>query len=212
MKTLKKTVSLVLSLLLVLGTFAAGGMTASADTVYTVTLDPGEGSGEPIVFRSSDQTEFPNWQNSENLHFYLEDDGRMGFRFDELYVPDTFTAPAGYEFDEWEGAIRYNILNSTETVFTAKWREAPASYSLSPSEYTIENSGYTDIPCSFDSLYLGKITDEYGTYQAEGINFYINAGTLTDGNGNSIPFLVDEQWHFGAEDRTYTGNTYSSQE
>ena len=39
--------------------------------VYTVTLDPGEGSGEPIVFRSSDQTEFPNWHESENLHFYL---------------------------------------------------------------------------------------------------------------------------------------------
>ncbi len=216
MKNLRKLFSLILCVSLVLGTFAAGGMTASADTVYTVTLDPGEGSGEPIVYRSSDQTEFPNWQNSEDLHFYLEDDGRMGFSLDELYVPDSFTAPEGYEFDGWQGANHYNILNSTETVFTAKWRFVydpnGARYSLSPSEYTIENSGYNDITCSFDSLYLGRVTDKVGPYQANAIVFYINAGTLTDGNGNSIPFLVDNSFHFGAEDRIDTGHSYSSQE
>ncbi|MBR6701721.1 MAG: hypothetical protein IKI78_01110, partial [Clostridia bacterium] len=58
MKNLGKIFSLILCVSLVLGTFAAGGMTASAETVYTVTLDPGEVSGEPIIFSSSDQTEF----------------------------------------------------------------------------------------------------------------------------------------------------------
>ncbi|MBR5112361.1 MAG: hypothetical protein IK097_02940, partial [Clostridia bacterium] len=214
MKTLRKSLSILLSLLLVLGTIAVGGMTASADTVYTVTLDPGEGSGEPIVYRSSDQTEFPGWHDAQDFQFYLEDNGEMGFRFNKNYVPDSFTAPAGYGFDGWQGATFYNTFPSgvTDIVFTAKWRKGPASYSLSPSEYTIENSGYTDILCSFDSLFLGNVTYGNRTYQANRINFCMNAGTLTGGNGSSIPFLVDEEFHFGAADRKDISNSYHSQE
>ncbi len=80
MKNLRKLFSLILCVSLVLGTIAVGGMTASAETVYTVTLDPGEGSGEPIVYRSSDQTEFPGWHDAQDFQFYIEDNGDMGFR------------------------------------------------------------------------------------------------------------------------------------
>ena len=196
----------------------AASVIINVELVYVVTLDPGEGSGEPIVYRSSDQTEFPNWENSENLHFYLEDDGRMGFRLNSGYCPDTFIAPENYVFDKWSEDYTFHTLSSTNTVITALWKEdatllEPAYYSLSPSEYTIENSGYTDITCSFDSLYLGSVTNKYGNVEkAQFIGFIINGGTLTDGNGSSIPFLVDDWFHSDAEDRKSTGNGYSSQE
>ncbi len=304
MKNLRKLFSLILCVSLVLGTFAAGGMTASADTVYTVTLNPGEGSGEPIVFRSSDQTEFPGWRDAQNLQFYLEDDGRMGFRLDSDYCPDTFIAPDDdFCFDTWSEGYTYHTLSSTNTVITALWnsnsfliigvndveldmdnynafcsfrpREAGtygfysnnadvnlivifdgktydipyedpfrfskyleanevftfevkadfeytdtisvtvasdvASYSLTPAEYTIENSGYSDITCSFDSLYLGPIVNDWGNIEnANYIQFYLNGGTLTDGNGNSIPFLVDDKGHSGPSGRNFYSNDYSS--
>lgn len=84
---------------------------------------------------------------------------------------------------------------------------------LSPSEYTLNGSGYTDITCTLTSLKLGYVKDpdtsEY--VRAEGIGFYMNAGVLSDGNGHSIPFLVDRVFHFGPENRKYQGNDHSSQ-
>ena len=87
----------------------------------TVILDPGEDGGEPVVYRSSEQTGFPDWRNAQNCQFFLEDDGRMGFRLDPEYCPDSFIAPEGYTFKKWNmsGIV---LLSGTETTFTALWQ------------------------------------------------------------------------------------------
>ncbi len=91
--------------------------------------------------------------------------------------------------------------------FTFYTLPAPmASYSLAPTEFTLAGAGYTDIECSFTSLVLGLIDVGGGeTEMAESIGFMMNAGTLTNEDGGTIPFLVDDQFHFGAVERANTG-------
>ena len=125
---------------------------------------------------------------------------------------------AGYHFYGWaespDGAVKYRegqtITLTGDLTLYAIWE---ASYLLSPSEYTLNGSGYTDITCTLTSLKLGYVKDpdtsEYVI--AEGIGFYMNAGTLSDGKEHSIPFRVDDQFHFGHKIRKYQGNGYSSQ-
>ena len=187
------------------------GVFADDEIIYTVTLYPGEGSGRSIVYELSAQTELPSWKDADNLQFYKDDNGSIGFRLDYDYCPPDFTPPEGYVFDTWNEGGKYHTLSSAVTTFTALWKPVSASYSLSPSEYTITGPGYTDIQCAFDSLVLGKIVNEDGeTEMAHYISFYMNAGTLTDAAGNGIPFLVDDESHFGADKRVNCGNGYSS--
>ncbi len=114
-----------------------------------------------------------------------------------------------YDFLGWaessDGAVRYHAgetvtLEGNLTLF-AKWEgnNIPPSYSLSPTEYTLSGSGYTDIPCTLTSIEAGWISEISGGRLveaiAEVIGFYMNGGTMTDGSGHSIPFLVDNPWH-----------------
>lgn len=121
-----------------------------------------------------------------------------------------------------DGEVKYSAgqeitLTGNLTLY-AIWDEHPLpSYALSPSKYTLNGSGYTDITCTLTSLKLGyvKITSEYVEEReyakAKGIYFYMNAGTLSDGKGHSIPFLVDDSYHFHPENRKTPGDTYISQ-
>ena len=93
-----------------------------ADTVYIVTLDPGEGTGEPITYSSADRDSFSDWSSAGNLQFYRENDGRMGFKLDPKYCPDSFSAPEGYEFKGWDLSGVFT-LSSQATTCTAEWRE-----------------------------------------------------------------------------------------
>ena len=183
------------------------------DPVYTVTLDPGEGSGDPIVFKSD-----VNWYESTsgngsdvpggNFYRYLED-GKIWFRFPDYKVPDTFTAPDDeYVFDEWT-PIDMSPLGhypiSGDVTFTAQWKKDPSllpesSYSLSPTSYTIIQAGYTDIECVVTSLNLGKFEYDGQPVVAGAIEFTLNKGTLTDGKGGEIPFRVDDLRHWGPYD------------
>ena len=188
----------------------AANVTVSAafrQIVYTVTLDPGEGTGGPITYSSANGIPAESRQTVGNCQFYYEDDGSLAFRLEDDYCPGTFTAPADHAFDGWEGNGGYNKLSAAQTTFTARWKLLPAGYSLSPTDYTLTGGGYTDIDCTLTSLVLGRIGDT----QAVSIGFYMNGGTLSDGNGHSIPFLVDDRLHSGSGSRKDTGNEYSSQ-
>ncbi len=95
-----------------------------ADPVYTVTLDPGEGTGEPITYYSTSQSEIPGWHDAQNCQFYYEDNGSLGFRLIYDYCPYTFAGSndyAHYMFDGWEGGGGYIKLSARQTTFTAKW-------------------------------------------------------------------------------------------
>ena len=169
----KRFLSLLLCAVLALSLLPAGALAdetppGDGETVYTVILDPGEGTGEPIVFRSDKQDEFPtDWRKAENCQFYYEDDGAIAFRLGSNYCPDTFSAPVpGMFVDSWQGSAIYNRLSSTETTFTAKWRIDPNSadlYLLSPTEIIVDSPGFTEVEFRVFGLpssgYLGKVGD-----------------------------------------------------
>jgi len=73
--------------------------------------------------------------------------------------------------------------------------ETYARYKLTPADYEIVNTGYIDISCKFEYLELGKIagTDKVAT----GISFSTSAGTLSDGKGHEIPYLLGDSGHNG---------------
>ena len=131
------------------------------------------------------------------------------------------------KFEKWYGVDGLTFTNgdaaSSTLTFTmpaydvtlvAKF-ENSAFYILSPSKYTLNGSGYTDITSTLTSLKFGYVKSEYGEeseyVRADAIGFYMNAGTLSNGKENSIPFLVDDPWHTGPENRKYQGNGYVSQ-
>ena len=186
---------------------------------YTVTLSPGIGTGTPIVYQFDPETAAPNSSSARNCQFYYVNYNTIGFRLYGDYYPTSFTLPAGIYFSSWGnwGNNGYITLTSSQTTFTANYSDNPddAYYSLSPTAYTIANSDYTDITCTLSTLSLGQVMRYTGAgweyVQTEGIGFYMNGGTLTDGAGHSIPFLVDTPYHFKAETRKYQGDIPSSQ-
>ena len=123
---------------------------------------------------------------------------------------------AYYNFLGWaessDGDVRYHagetVTLEGNLILFAKWEGIPASYSLSPTEYTLNGSGYTDIECTLTSLVLGLIEG----VKTKAIEFYMNGGTLTDGRGHSIPFLVDNKHHSaGPQSRENQGNEHETQ-
>jgi|GEM_PF-4996198 len=191
-----------------------GGAAYADDTeVYTVTCYPGDGSGDPVVYNSEDHM-YDSWMNVPPGVFFRTYEGEMWFTAPTM--PNSFSPPQeGYGVVSWNDGNndipvgeRFK-MESQDITLTAKYAQF-ASYGLAPSSYTITQPGYTDIECSFTSLVLGPI--ENSGEDARYIGFYLNGGTLSDGKGNSIPFKVDNMYHFGAEDRKYQGNGHSDPE
>ncbi len=95
------------------------------------------------------------------------------------------------------------------TVYVEKLTEP--GYSLTPSSYTLNGSGYTDIPCTFDSLQMGWINYNNDFIETDEITFHMQGGTLTNGDGYSISFDVDNAAHTNHEyDEVSCGGNYSS--
>ena len=138
----KKIWGTLLTLMFVVATImAVSGITVNADpydpdTVYTVTLDPGDGTGTPIVFKSNECEIASDFHDAGECQFYIQDDGSLGFRLKDSFCPDSFTAPEGYRFNSWKGNITYNTLTSVNTVFIASWASSKAGDNLT---YTIQN-------------------------------------------------------------------------
>ena len=109
---------------------------------YTVTLSPGMGEGEPIVYTFSPETAKPNAATAENLKFYYVNYNTLGFRLSENYCPSSFTVPNGVYFIGWDRWSNngYITLNSTETTFTAQWGNPIPP--LSPGSYIDGNGEY----------------------------------------------------------------------
>ena len=129
-----------------------------------------------------------------------------------------FTAPQGYHFAGWEyGDNIYQPgqsiqMTSDYITLTAQWEhhgDAPY-YLLSPTAYTLEGSGYTDIPCTLTGFANGKIRSASGESYTEYVSFYMNGGTLTDGKGHSISFLVDNPFHHGPAERKFQGARHNT--
>ncbi len=149
-----------------------------------------------------------------NGHFYSTADNPTQYWF--KVSDNRFTTPAGYRFTGWKyGDNTYQpgqsiqMPSSGSITLTAQWNDVPY-YSLSPTAYTLEGGRYTDIPCTLTEFANGKIISAYGEEIPEYVVFYMNGGTLTDGKGHSISFLVDNRSHLGAEGRKFQSSPLSS--
>ncbi len=164
-----------------------------ADTVYTVTLDPGEGTGEPITYSSADQDSFPDWRSAGNLQFYRENDGRMGFMLDSDYCPDSFSAPEGYEFDSWDlnGVF---TLSSQATTCTAQWTHAqckleerlsltPKALNLSTDDF--DENGWMPFTVNITKLDFGPDADDFRT-----VNLQFYSGEVSMDRFNCIGYSL----------------------
>ena len=109
----------------------------SAYPSYTVTLSPGAGTGNPIVYTFDPATAAPNAASADPYQFYYVNYNTIGFRLSGC--PDSFTAPAGYTFNEWDN-YGYVTLTSTATTFTAQWDNSNTP--LSPVTYIDGNGEY----------------------------------------------------------------------
>ena len=179
----KKIWGTLLTLMFVVATImAVSGITVNADpydpydpdTVYTVTLDPGDGTGTPIVFRSDECVIAADFHDAGDCQFYIEGDGSLAFCLNWYFCPDSFTAPEGYRFSEWIGNNRYNKLTSYNTVFTASWVSIKPgdslTYSIQNNVLTISGTGdmydfnalHTTTPWKNDSYNISSIVIEDG--------------------------------------------------
>ena len=120
-----------------------------------------------------------------------------------------------YEDDGGENVIVSGILdeNQLQAIGGKTLRPYPlATYTLTPTAYTLTNGGYTDIQCTLSSLELDlPVWDGSSLVQATSLSFYMHGGTLTDSIGNSIPFLVDNESHSGATAQMAQGGVFSSE-
>lgn len=92
---------------------------------YTVTLDPGDGTGEPITYSCSyDQYDsLPTEENAGHLQFYQVKNNVVSFKLNADYCPESFTAPVNYLFDGWEGIDElFAIPPGKNLTLTAKWK------------------------------------------------------------------------------------------
>ena len=144
-----------------------------------------------------------------NRHFYSTADNPTQYWFKA--ANNTFTAPEGYLFIGWKyGNATYQPgqsiqMTSNSITLTAQWNDVPY-YSLSPTAYTLKGGGYTDIPCTLTEFANGIINNMETRY----VGFNMNGGTLTDGKGHEVSFLVDDPFHGGAAERKFQGRPLSS--
>ena len=102
--------------------------------------------------------------------------------------PESFNAPEGYHFKEWDNGLEPGkIVEVTEDLtLTAVWEGEYQDYeyfTITPTSYTITNEPKSEIPFGLGSI---------GFYEEKSIafiRFTFKAGVLKDTSGNSIPFL-----------------------
>ena len=104
-------------------------ITVMADEgAYTVTLDPGDGTGEPITYSCpfDEYDNLPEYSAAGHLQFYKEENYVVGFKLNDDYCPDSFTAPDKYLFDGWDGMENSRYLRVTKgnpnKTLTARWK------------------------------------------------------------------------------------------
>ena len=156
MKQVKRITAFLMVLLLCVGMIP---LTARAETVYTVTLDPGEGIGEPVVYSTTDRIML-NWRYCTETGFCKDDDGSLLFHFDPDVCPEGWTPQEGYVFDSFR-AGDLNSITQKNTVFTAKWRRpggpvvtiAPEEITLSSNDFDPE--GYAPLTARVSDLDFG---------------------------------------------------------
>ena len=175
-------------------------------------------AGDTVTLES-DLTLYARWAAKENCTISFHANGGTGSMDDVTWVAGTRVNAPTCQFSRTDHVFwGWAISPSGDAVYRpgsadgtghitlvddldlyAVWKKM-GSYSLSPTSYTLLGSGYTDISCKLTLL----------MEDATSIGFFMNGGTLSDGNGHNLEFLVDDSFHFGASQRGYQGYEHKS--
>ncbi|MBR4429061.1 MAG: hypothetical protein IKS78_06865, partial [Clostridia bacterium] len=161
---LKKVFSIALALVMALSLLPVAAQ-AEGETVYTVTLSPGDGTGQDFVYRSDQGEIAANIRSAGYSQFYYETVDELGFCFAFNSCPAEWTAPEGYVFDGFvdstgNGAVKYNTLTNYDTVFTARWRLAGephvnVSFPTTLDLNAFDEDGFLPLTVTFSDLDFG---------------------------------------------------------
>ena len=164
-------------------------------TTYTVTVQPGEGTGTAFTVDSStviSRAEMlaGSYDQTKGC-FYLDDDGKVYYR---LPPQCSFTAPEGKEFDCWECSFGGTFSGGSFPVetygnftITALWKEVEEQSSVTLSIPATINVNYGDTQTAFD-IQVKSVTfrqEDTGVY----VKFY-NSSFSNSENDGIIPFSM----------------------
>ena len=176
-------------LALLLGLLLYG--TALAE-IYTVTIEPGEGSGSAFTVQSTsvisrEEMLAGNYNETKGC-FYL-DSGTFYYRFPRRCA---FTAPENKEFDCWQTDSGSTFsgnetLEASNFTITALWKDQEAQSSVTLSIPTTINVNYGDTQTAFD-IQVKSVTFNQGA-QALDVSLWNSAFVSSDTDG-SIPFTM----------------------
>lgn len=167
-----------------------------AETIYTVTVEPGEGTGTAFTVDSStviSRAEMlaDSYDQTKGC-FYLDDDGKVYY---QLPLQCSFTAPTDKEFDCWEcsfggtfaGGTDFDIASTGNFTITALWKAAEPQKSITLSIPATINVNYGDTQTAFD-VQVKSVTFQQGN-QTLDVSFWNSSFSNTENDG-TIPFTV----------------------
>lgn len=168
------------------------------EIIYTVTVEPDEGSGTAFTVNSStviSRAEMlaGSYDQTKGC-FYLDDDGKVYY---QLPLQCSFTAPTDKEFDCWEcsfggtysGGVSFDMAEKGDFTITALWKEIvpePDPY-LTISIPATLNINYGDTQTPFDiQVKEGVFRNDMGNFE---VLFPYSSFQCTSHDG-TIPFTV----------------------
>ena len=166
------------------------------ETIYTVTIKPGEGTGDAFTVQSTTIISRADWLagNYDQSHgcFVLDTDGKVYY-----VLPDQcpFTAPEGKEFDKWKtslfdestftGGFSFDMASTGDFTITALYKDiatVSVTYSM-PDEIEVEcGASKTAFDVRVESV-------SFGDNNELDIMLYDGIFSCADHNG-TIPFTM----------------------
>ena len=175
------------------------GAAMADETIYTVTIEPGEGSGSTFTVQSTtiiSQREMAAGNYDQTKGCFYDGGGTIFYRLPTQY---SFTAPDGQELDYWlvrssQGTVEtwslgghIDIASKGNLTVTAYWKEPEPPSSVMLSIPATINVNYGDTQTAFD-IQVESVAFHHGALGLL-VTFWYSAFDSLDTDG-TIPFTM----------------------